>query len=109
MEEGIEPPDTAEPRAERDLRRWQRRFLQQFLCEKQALGLHDFDRRHSEGLHNQAPQLSGTEAGAERELLHRVTLDSPLANGGEKSSFEGNYGHRGSQFRPTAQAGSKTS
>jgi hypothetical protein len=88
VEECIEPPYAPEPRAERDLRRRQHCLLQQSLREKQALGLHDFHWRDAKGLHHQAPQLPRTESGMTRELLHRISLDRPLADRREKRRLE---------------------
>ncbi len=109
MEECIKPPHAAEPRAERDLRRRQRCFLQQLLREKQALGLHDFHGRDAKGLHHQAPQLPRAEPGVTRELLHRIPLDRPFADRREKRLLERDRRHRRSQLRAAPQAGAKTS
>src|SRR4029077_7011241 len=74
----VESADTPEARRERDLGHRQRRLVDELLREQHAAGLSDRDRRGTEMLATQAPELALAQSQAAGQ-----GIDAPLVQGSQ--------------------------
>ena len=77
---GVESPDAAEARGQRDLIHWQFRFIDQFFREVQTASLSHRDWSRAKMFQKQAPQVPRSNPQMFRENFYSSVLKATLAD-----------------------------